>query len=64
MNAIRGKFVLDVNVFMEAHQRYYSFDIVPSFWDLLVSPVIFKISKLSLTTPTEIPQVADTRCGQ
>lgn len=32
----RGKFVLDANVFMEAHQRYYSFDIVPSFWDLLV----------------------------
>jgi predicted nucleic acid-binding protein len=29
-------FVLDTNVFVEAHRRYYSFDIVPSFWRTLL----------------------------
>jgi len=31
------KYVLDANVFIEAFQRYYAFDIAPSFWNLLVS---------------------------
>ncbi len=30
-----SKFVLDANIFIEAYHRYYSFDIVPSFWVLL-----------------------------
>lgn len=30
------KFVLDANVFIDAHRRYYSFDIAPSFWRTLV----------------------------
>lgn len=25
-------FVLDANVFIEAHRRYYAFDIAPFFW--------------------------------
>lgn len=29
------KFLLDTNVFIEAYRRYYSFDIAPSFWELL-----------------------------
>lgn len=29
-------FVLDTNVFIEAHRRYYAFDLVPGFWDALV----------------------------
>lgn len=29
------KFLLDANVFIEAYRRYYSFDIAPSFWELL-----------------------------
>lgn len=28
-------FVLDSNIFIEAHRRYYSFDICPGFWDAL-----------------------------
>lgn len=31
------KYVLDANVLIEAHRRYYSFDLVPSFWDKLKS---------------------------
>jgi len=26
------RYVLDANVFIEAHQRYYAFDICPGFW--------------------------------
>jgi len=29
-------YVLDANVFIEAAKRYYAFDIVPSFWNMLV----------------------------
>lgn len=28
-------FVLDANIFIEAHRRYYSFDIAPGFWQHL-----------------------------
>ena len=27
-----SKFLLDANIFIEANQRYYSFDIAPAFW--------------------------------
>lgn len=30
-----NKFLLDANVFIEAYQRYYSFNIAPSFQDAL-----------------------------
>lgn len=30
------KYVLDANVFIEAHRRYYSFDIAPGFWNQLL----------------------------
>ena len=29
-------YVLDANVFIEAAKRYYAFDIVPSFWRMLI----------------------------
>ncbi|MDC3411862.1 DUF4411 family protein [Aquibacillus sp. 3ASR75-11] len=29
------KYLLDANVFIEAHRRYYAFDIAPSFWTTL-----------------------------
>lgn len=29
-------YILDSNVFMEAHNRYYAFDIAPGFWDALI----------------------------
>ena len=29
-------YVLDSNVFIEASRRYYAFDIVPKFWEILV----------------------------
>ena len=28
-------YLLDANVFIEAHRRYYAFDICPGFWDCL-----------------------------
>ncbi len=31
------KFVLDSNVFIEAHRRYYAFDLAPKFWTELVN---------------------------
>jgi hypothetical protein len=30
-------FVLDANVFIEAHRRYYAFDICPGYWAVLTS---------------------------
>lgn len=30
-------YVLDANVFIEAAKRYYAFDIVPSFWQMLTT---------------------------
>ncbi|RLC47353.1 MAG: DUF4411 domain-containing protein, partial [Candidatus Coatesbacteria bacterium] len=29
-------YVLDANVFIEASRRYYAFDLVPKFWEILV----------------------------
>ena len=29
-------YVLDTNVFVEAARRYYAFDIVPGFWQMLI----------------------------
>jgi hypothetical protein len=29
-------FVLDSNIFIEAKQRYYAFDVCPGFWDALI----------------------------
>lgn len=28
-------FLVDTNIFVDAHRRYYGFDIVPSFWESL-----------------------------
>jgi len=30
-------YILDTNVLIEAHRRYYSFDIAPAFWDFLIN---------------------------
>ena len=30
------EFVLDANVFIEAHRRYYTFDICPGFWNVIL----------------------------
>jgi predicted nucleic acid-binding protein len=30
------RYVLDANVFIEAHQRYYAFDVCPGFWECLL----------------------------
>lgn len=29
-------YILDTNVLIEAHRRYYSFDIAPAFWNFLI----------------------------
>lgn len=33
--SVGKRYVLDANVFIEAHQRHYAFDICPAFWDAL-----------------------------
>jgi hypothetical protein len=30
------RFLLDANVFMEAARRYYAFDLLPQFWEVLI----------------------------
>jgi len=30
-------FLLDANIFIEAHRRYYAFDIAPPFWNALIN---------------------------
>ena len=32
-----AKFILDTNVFIQAHRSYYPFQVFPSFWEKLVS---------------------------
>ena len=34
--SVGKRYVLDANVFIEAHQKYYGFDICPGFWLALV----------------------------
>lgn len=36
MNERPPTFVLDANVFIEAHRRYYAFDLCPGFWECLL----------------------------
>lgn len=33
--AVGKRYLLDANVFIQAHQQYYGFDICPGFWDAL-----------------------------
>ena len=35
MNNRRPLFVLDTNVFIGAHRRYYALDLCPGFWECL-----------------------------
>ena len=50
------KYLLDSNIFIEAHQRYYHERIVPSFWQwLLEDPDIFTIEAVK----AEITQAGD-----
>ena len=35
MNQDHPFFVLDANIFIEAHRRYYAQDLCPGFWDCL-----------------------------
>ena len=34
--ADRRKFLLDANIFIEAHKRYYGFDLCPGFWTSMI----------------------------
>src|SRR5438067_1590972 len=44
-------YVLDANVFIEAKNHYYGFDIVPAFWDWLIaangSGTVFSVQKVA-----------------
>ena len=48
--SVGRRFVLDANVFIEAHQKYYAFDICPGFWLALVrqhdARRVFSIDKI------------------
>jgi len=48
--SVGRRFVLDANVFIEAHQKYYAFDICPGFWLALVrqhaAKRVFSIDKI------------------
>ena len=35
MNKSRPLFVLDTNIFIDAHRRFYAFDLCPAFWECL-----------------------------
>ena len=35
MNKRRPLFVLDTNIFIDAHRRFYAFDLCPGFWECL-----------------------------
>ena len=35
MNKSRPLFVLDTNIFIDAHRRFYAFDLCPGFWECL-----------------------------
>lgn len=45
-----AKYVLDSNIFIQAHRMYYPFDVVPSFWNKIVElsnkGIIFSIDKV------------------
>lgn len=36
MSGDKRRYLLDANVFIEAHQKYYAFDLCPGFWRALV----------------------------
>lgn len=36
MNRGQNRYLLDANVFIQAHKSYYAFDIAPRFWDSLL----------------------------
>lgn len=44
------KYILDTNVFREAHKRYYAFDICPDFWTFLIEAhekgILYSIDKV------------------
>ena len=39
-----ARYLLDSNVFIEAHRRYYAFDLCPGFWDCI--PRLFAADRL------------------
>jgi len=39
-------FLLDTNVFIEAKNRYYAFDICPGFWDWMDSACGVKVASI------------------
>lgn len=41
-------YLLDSNVFMEAKNRYYAFDIVPGFWQALINSAVNTASLVRL----------------
>ena len=44
------KYLLDTNILVEAHKRYYGFDLCPGFWEAVVrqhhSSRIFSIDRV------------------
>jgi len=55
----RPVYVLDANVFIEAAQRYYAFDLAPGFWQALLDHAkdgrIQSIDRVSVELSTRTP---------
>ena len=58
------RYVLDANVFIEAHQKYYSFDICPGFWKALVDQHarkrVFSIDRVQAELTDIDPELTQT----
>ena len=62
-----GKYLLDSNVFIQAHRMYYPFDVVPNFWhklkDLSNKGIIISIDKVKKELcDTSNPDILATWC--
>jgi hypothetical protein len=59
-------YLLDTNILIEAHQRYYAFDIAPKFWDALKqhadSGRILSIDRVKAELEAGKDELADWAC--
>ena len=64
MNKRRPLFVLDSNVFIEAHRRYYALDLCPGFWECLIhycgESQVQSIDRVRKEMVTDSSQTEDT----
>lgn len=54
-------YLLDANVLIDAHNKYYAFDMVPEFWDWLLHCAIAETIAMPLETFEEVRGGADAK---